>query len=253
MDTGIEATETTAPVETEGSTVTSDVGDSAEIGLEPEASTPAVESYKWTTSAGEEYEATLEDLQGGYLRQSDYTRKTQEIAKLRSELHQAEALRQALETDPRQTLRALNEAYGMTYPQEQAGFQGDEAEPLDPWEQEVVNLQERVQQFEFAQRRQAIESELSRLHGTGTEFDDIELLTFANRNGIQNLEVALRAMKYDDLAQANAKAQAEAQVTEQKRTQLAAVESTGGHRGSQAAPPKVESIWDAFRLAKSQS
>ena len=35
---------------------------------------------KWTTANGESYEATESELKAGYLRQQDYTRKTQEVA-----------------------------------------------------------------------------------------------------------------------------------------------------------------------------
>ena len=48
---------------------------------------------------GEEQQVSLEELQQGYQRQADYTRKTQEIAVERERLQQAEAIVSALETD----------------------------------------------------------------------------------------------------------------------------------------------------------
>lgn len=46
---------------------------------------------------GEEQQVSLEELQNGYQRQADYTRKTQEIAAERERLLQAEAIVSALE------------------------------------------------------------------------------------------------------------------------------------------------------------
>lgn len=49
---------------------------------------------KWKTAAGEEFEATEDELKSGYLRQADYTRKAQEVAKER-ESTRAELAKQA--------------------------------------------------------------------------------------------------------------------------------------------------------------
>ena len=46
---------------------------------------------------GVEQRVNLEELQSGYQRQADYTRKTQELARERERLTQAEAIVQALE------------------------------------------------------------------------------------------------------------------------------------------------------------
>ena len=48
--------------------------------------------------------SVLNELQDGYQRQSDYTRKTQELAEERKRLSQAEAIVSALETDPDGTI-----------------------------------------------------------------------------------------------------------------------------------------------------
>jgi hypothetical protein len=47
------------------------------------------------------------ELQNGYQRQADYTRKTQELASERERLAQGEAIVQALEADPEGAVTAL--------------------------------------------------------------------------------------------------------------------------------------------------
>ena len=49
---------------------------------------------------GEESEVTLKELQDGYQRQADYTRKTQELSAERDRLRHAESIVSALESDP---------------------------------------------------------------------------------------------------------------------------------------------------------
>lgn len=46
----------------------------------PADSEPEKKVIKWTTANGESYEATEDELKAGYLRQRDYTQKTQEVA-----------------------------------------------------------------------------------------------------------------------------------------------------------------------------
>jgi hypothetical protein len=55
---------------------------------------------------------TLDEARNGYLRQSDYTKKTQELAEMRQRLADAEAITEALRSDPANTLKALGDAFG---------------------------------------------------------------------------------------------------------------------------------------------
>ena len=50
---------------------------------------------------GEDVDVLLSEAVAGYSRQSDYTRKTQELATQKSELQWATAIKQALDNDPR--------------------------------------------------------------------------------------------------------------------------------------------------------
>ena len=67
--------------------------------ISSEVTTEPGESYA-VKIGGEEHQVSLTELQNGYQRQADYTRKTQEIAEERQRLQQAEAIASALETDP---------------------------------------------------------------------------------------------------------------------------------------------------------
>jgi hypothetical protein len=256
LDTGSVAPEATvetgdtAPVA--DSTVTSDVGDSGEV------QAPAAEYVDFDTLGshltkvqvgGEEIEVSLADLRGGYMRQADYTRKTQELAKTQTELRQAQALAAALERDPQGTLAALQQAYGVVY--EQQGEFDPDYEP-DPLELELQELKQWKAEITRERETERINGELSHLHSEHGEFDDVELLTFAVQNGIRDLGTAYQAMRYPVEQAARAKAEAEARVIAEKRTQLAGVE-TGGHRGSDAVPQVFDSFRDAYLAAKQSS
>ena len=93
-----------------------DVTESTEVDT-PESSVEVQEEPAGDTYAvkvdGEEQEVSLDELRDGYQRQSDYTRKTQELASERKRLQQAEAIVAALESDPAGTLTALGDDFGV--------------------------------------------------------------------------------------------------------------------------------------------
>lgn len=99
---------------------------SAEVheGIE-ETDTPVeepAESFDWKQYAdqlipvvenGVEKMVTLEEARNGFMRQDDYTRKTQEVASLRSEAQWAQDVQAAMQADPIGTLTAFARAYGI--------------------------------------------------------------------------------------------------------------------------------------------
>ena len=88
------------------------VADSPDSSVEVQQE-PAGESYTVKVDGSEE-QVSLDELRDGYQRQSDYTRKTQELASERQRLEQAEAIVSSLESDPEGTLKALSEAFGIS-------------------------------------------------------------------------------------------------------------------------------------------
>lgn len=108
---------------------------------------------------------SLDELKAGYLRQSDYTRKTQDLARQRTATAALEGLGTILASDPVKAAQITAIIQGKPLPQQQA--QQQERPPEDPierikWEakQEVLNaLNPQLSQMKQAQdsQRQAAE------------------------------------------------------------------------------------------------
>ncbi len=200
---------------------------------------------------GEEQQVTLEELQKGYQRQADYTRKTQEIAVERERLQQAEAIVSALENDPSGTLQTLARSFNVdTFDQPQTNEDGYE---LDATEKKLVELESKLAKQEQAQRVQQVEREVDTLQEKYGEFDRKELLNHALKHGIPNLEAAYTHMRFNEVKSTADKLTQEQEITNKKRE--AAVVAPGGSTQSGTTPeptPKVTSLREAFALAKQQ-
>lgn len=217
----IEATDLggTEPVVTDTGTpdiqVTEPVGDPI---TEPSVDTAPPQTYV-VKVGGVEQEVTLEDLQSGFMRQADYTRKTQEIAQMRQRLAQAEAIANSLETDPQGTLRALAQAFGI-----EAGSEGFDPEvEVDPTDQRLSAIERQFQQRQAQEVRAQIDNEIDTLLNTYGDFDLQKVITHAASNGM-TVTAAYRDLHFDAVV----KQQKEAQVMQQKRD--AAVVEGGAHR-----------------------
>ena len=163
-----------------------------------ETSTEVPEEPGYTVKIdGEEQQVTLEELQNGYQRQADYTRKTQEIAVERERLQQAEAIVSALENDPSGTLQTLARSFNVdTFDQPQTNEDGYE---LDATEKKLVELESKLAKQEQAQRVQQVEREVDTLQEKYGEFDRKELLNHALKHGIPNLEAAYTHMGLNEV------------------------------------------------------
>ena len=200
---------------------------------------------------GEEQKVSLEELQNGYQRQADYTRKTQEIAAERERLLQAEAIVSALEKDPVGTLDTLARSFNVNNP---VTNQIDDSEyEQDPTERKLAELENKIAAQEQVQRVQKIEREVNTLQEKYGEFDRQELLNHALKNGIPNLEAAYTHMRFNEVKTTADKLSQEQEITNKKRE--AAVVTPGGstQSGTESEPtPEVSSLRDAFALAKKQ-
>lgn len=195
---------------------------------------------------------TLDEARNGYLRQADYTRKTQELAERSRALNEAEAIAAALQQDPMGTIAALQEAFGIN-------GQSAESDPfaeMDPDVARIAALEQKIAAQEQAATQAAIESELQNLHAQFGEFDDSALFAHAIKGGFPNLKAA-----YADLNFTTVQAQLEAirsqQEQEQARLdakrQAASVVHNGSTRSgasSPTAPEQFGSIREAFLAAK---
>ena len=199
---------------------------------------------------GEEQQVSLEELQQGYQRQADYTRKTQEIAVERERLQQAEAIVSALETDPSGTLQTLARSFNVDVAPNQPT---QEDFDFDPTEKKIADLENKIAKQEQAQRVQQVEREVSSLQEKYGEFDRKELLNHALKHGIPNLEAAYTHMRFNEVKTTADKLSQEQEITNKKRE--AAVVTPGGSTQTGTTPeptPEVSSLREAFALAKKQ-
>lgn len=229
--------------------------ESTEVADNLETSTEVPEEPGYTVKIdGEEQQVSLEELQQGYQRQADYTRKTQEIAAERDRLQQAEAIVSALEHDPEGTLQTLAHSFNVTsISQQNSNSEVSEYEEIDPTQKKLVELESKIAKQEQVQRVQRVEREVNTLQEKYGEFDRQELLNHALKNGIPNLEAAYTHWRFNDVKSTADKLSQEQEITNKKRD--AAVVTPGGstQSGTDSEPtPQVSSLRDAFALAKKQ-
>ena len=217
---------------------------SSEVAAEPTGSTYTVKVD------GSESEVSLSELQQGYQRQADYTRKTQELASERQRLEQAEAIVSALEADPEGALTALSSAFGIEDNRSKSSTDEWEDEP-DPQEQRIASLEATVANQTRATRQTALEKEVSILHAKYGDFDSDALYRHALANRVPNLEAAYAHMNFGSLATYAGKLHGEREITESKRS--AKVESgTSRQAGvvTSTESGKPMSLREAFANAK---
>lgn len=166
---------------------------------------------------GVEEQVTMEEALQGYQRQSDYTRKTQELASERETLSQAQRLWDAIENNPQSTIAAIASAYGFVLTPQQAAAaeaqrQGaedpfadlvDEEAPKAPEDPRWAQVQAFMQDQEAQAQTALVRAELAEVHTKyGVSFDDNALLDYAVENNIGSLDAAFRAMSFEAAQQA---------------------------------------------------
>lgn len=201
---------------------------------------------------------TVDEAKNGYLRQSDYTRKTQELAEQRKQLRNAEVLQAALQRDPQATLRALADAYGVDFANQVAstadsdGGWGveDEVSQPDPRLEELVAWR---QQQEVAAAQAQIQKELTELESVYGEFDHSEVLRFTLDRGFPDVTSAFKAWRFDDVQQELARRDEDRKRVQAKRD--AQVVEAGASRSGAASsqvPAGGLSIREAWLAAKKE-
>ena len=204
---------------------------------------------------GAESQVSLSELQDGYQRQADYTRKTQELAEERQRLQQAEAIASALESDPAGTIAALSSAFGVTdtLPATEPNYSDGVEE--DPTTKRLAHLEAQVERQAQANRQQALEREVSGLKKKYGDFDTSELFRHALTNRIPNLDAAFTHMKYGEMAGTAEKLQKDQDITDAKRGAMKVASGGSTQSGavvSEGSEGKPSSLREAFALAKKQ-
>ena len=201
---------------------------------------------------GREESVSLNELQNGYQRQADYTRKTQELASERERLAQGEAIVQALESDPEGAITALAGAFGVSGGNQQI-MQTDntEYEELDPEEFRLRRIESSIEEQNRALRQQNLQKEVNTLRDKyeGIDFDEKALYAHALKNKINNLDAAFTHMNWEQM-QTVAK---DAEIVEEKRAAQVVDAVPGSSEGNvERAVRAVDSIRDAFVLAQTE-
>ena len=204
---------------------------------------------------GAESQVSLSELQDGYQRQADYTRKTQELAEERQRLQQAEAIASALESDPAGTIAALSSAFGVTdtLPATEPNYSDGVEE--DPTTKRLAHLEAQMERQAQANRQQALEREVSTLKKKYGDFDTSELFRHALTNRIPNLDAAFTHMKYGEMAGTAEKLQKDQDITDAKRGAMKVASGGSTQSGavvSEGSEGKPSSLREAFALAKKQ-
>ena len=200
---------------------------------------------------GREEQVTLNELQNGYQRQADYTRKTQELASERERLAQGEAIVQALESDPEGAITALAGAFGVGGGNQQTMPDQTEYEDLDPEEFRLRRIESSIEEQNRALRQQNLQKEVNTLRDKydGIDLDEKALYAHALKNKINHLDAAFTHMNWDQM-QTVAK---DAEIVEEKRAAQIVDGTPGSSEGNvERAVRAVDSIRDAFVLAQTE-
>jgi hypothetical protein len=102
-------------------------------------------------------QVSIEELKGGYLRQSDYTRKTQELARTKKELERAEQVYKAMNVDEA-TAQEISEKLGIEY--------------VSPQQSELVDIQTKYETL-------ILERDIEKLQAKHGDFDVTSVLQVA--------------------------------------------------------------------------
>lgn len=209
--------------------------------------------------SGEEMVVPLKEAVAGYQRQADYTRKTQELADQRKSLQFAQAIQQALDNNPMETISLLQQHYGVTAQEDPFAVEEDDLF-ADPVEQQYKQLDQRIRAFEEQQAMAELERTVQTLQSKyGEDFDANEVVAQALVSGSTDLEAVYKQIAFDRL---HAKTQAQnilssqqaeqnAKITEAKR-QAAIVSGGSSAQGTSTGAAPITSLRDAFAAAKQQ-
>ena len=114
-------------------------------------------------------EVSIDELKNGYLRQSDYTRKTQEVSRKAKEVEQAINLFEQLKQNPKITKQIFGE---VPIPSQ-----------LDPTQNKIVELETKLYDI-------MLEREIESLQSKYPDFEVMEVLQLAQDKNMTNLEDA---------------------------------------------------------------
>lgn len=199
------------------------------------------------TVDGETQTVPLSEAASGYMRQSAFTRKTQDLANQRKELEPYISVAEAFERDPEAATLALANYYGFNpnagqrqVPQDDGW--GHEEDEVDPRDAEIQELKRQMKALATNQSAQYIDKEAHQLVERYPGVDPEEVKRHALANNMPNLEVAARDLLFDERNDAweslRSKREADAKVIEQKKQAGVVSPGSGPALDSVNAPTK---------------
>lgn len=214
------------------------------------------DKYVKITVDGEELEVPLKEAVSGYQRQSDYTRKTQQLAEERRSVQFAQAIQQALDNDPVATIELLKSHYGLDATE---SFEDDDLF-ADPMEKQYRQLENRLRSFEEQQALNELERTIGGLQQKyGEDFDANEVVSKALASGTTDLESVYKQIAFDRLySKEQAQRELQQRKTQQEQKVVQAKRSSGivaggsSAQGSSVDTAPISSLRDAFSVAKQQ-
>ena len=180
----------------------------------------------------------LKEFKNGYLRQSDYTRKTQELARQREEANDALEVYEYLRNNPH-LVNAL--------------MQMDNGQ-VNPVVQKATPENAMMQQILHTQKAMEIEMKLNDLKSKyGNDIDEVALFQKANQLKTEDLEFVYKALQYDNLVaqQASAVQAAATQMQAEIDANKSAVSTIVGTNQSAVTRPQ-KSLTDAEKRVAAQ-
>lgn len=146
----------------------------------------------------------IKEWRQGYLRQSDYTRKTTELAKTRKEMEDAVILYEYLKANPH-VAQKLKET-------EVAQVKPEIANRFDPTFNRVEQLEAKIAGYE-------LDMEINRLKTKYPDFNEVAVLQEASKRGITDLEFIHKALSASK-PQPDLRSQIEAEVRQKLLQEL---------------------------------
>lgn len=214
---------------------------------------------------GEELDVPLGELRSGYMRQSAFTQRTQQLAQERDRLQAAETLATAYENDPIGTVRFLADQHGMSIAQAQAAIEAAGGEEQEGWAQadpRLTAIEQGLAQIQQWQGQQALQQDISRLQNQyGDNFNTVEVINRAMQLRTRDLEGTFMRMQGERaVARQSAEAESaqrtvaqETQRTENKQQLASTVASAASAAGAGATGSgPIKTFEAAFALAKEQ-
>jgi len=212
------------------------------------------EKYVKLQVDGEEIAVPISEALAGYQRQADYTRKTQELSEQRKQLQFAATLQESLQKDPENTLRLLNQQFGVSQP---TAITPEEEEYLTPEEKQVRELNSRLAALEQERAMDALVRTIETLQSKyGDEFNADEVVFRANQLGTTDLEAVFKQIAFDKVY-AEKSAAAKKLAEEQDRLNAkrgASIVSSSSSKVSGSQPPSAQpkSVFEAYEQARRQ-